>query len=169
MTPDHARRLILAAAFTCLSGPLAADDGALPAGDSGVQAKFLERLRALQAPTTPIDLYTDERQADLAGIARQEALFDPKSPGFGPKGTPAIALLIGPDCPDCDAALSELKQISQDLAIRVAVLDTTDPDNAAAMAALGLDMLPSYVMSDRMIRGHMPAFVLRRYLTDAGD
>ncbi|SNS42425.1 hypothetical protein [Antarctobacter heliothermus] len=168
MNPYHARRLLLVAAFSCFSGPLGADDGPLPAGDGGLQAEFLGRLRALEAPAAPIDLYTDERQADLTGIARQESLFDPKSPGFGPKGTPAIALLIGPDCPDCATALTDLWQISKDLGIRVAVLDTANPDHAATMAALGLDILPSYVMHDRMIRGHMPAFVLHRYLTDAG-
>lgn len=168
MIPHHARRLLTVAAFSCLAGPLGADDGPFPAGDSGLKAEFLGRIRALNAPSAPIDLYSDERQADLDGIARQDDLFDPSSPGFGPEGGPSIALFIGPNCPDCDVALSELRQISQDLGIRVAVLDTTTTDNAAAMAALGLDILPSYVMHDRLIRGHMPAFVLHRYLTDTG-
>ena len=37
----------------------------------------------------------------------------------------------------------------------------------AAFDRLGIDLLPSYVMPDRMIRGSMPAFILRRYLMES--
>ncbi|WP_417209942.1 hypothetical protein [Antarctobacter sp.] len=164
-----ARWLVAAVALFSGAARLAADAGPLPASDGGLKADFLGRIHALQTPAAPLDLYSDEKQADLAGIARQDTLFDPASPGFGPAGGPVLALFIGPDCPDCDAALAELKQISQDLGIRVTLLETTDPENAATMAALGLDVLPSYVMRDRMIRGHMPAFVLERYIIEAAD
>ena len=49
---------------------------------------------------------------------------------------------------------------------RAVVLDTERPEDAAIMARLGLDTLPSYVMPDRLIRGEMPVFVLERYLTE---
>ena len=40
-----------------------------------------------------------------------------------------------------------------------------DMDRDAALARdLGLDMAPSYVLPDRMLRGAMPSLVLERYL-----
>lgn len=164
-----ARRLFPAAALALLSGPLVADGGPLPASDGGLTAEFLGRLRALKAPAAPIDMYADEKSADLAGIRRQADLFDPAHPGVGPAGTPIIALFTGPNCADCEAARAELQRLAEDMAIRAVVLDVSETANAAMMAALDLDMLPSYVMPDRLIRGHMPAIVLRRYLSRPVD
>jgi hypothetical protein len=38
--------------------------------------------------------------------------------------------------------------------------------DAALVRDLGLDMAPSYVLRDRMLRGAMPAIVLDRYLSE---
>ncbi len=128
----------------------------------------LERLRALAPPISPTasDLYADEIAADRALLAAEAALlFDPASPGAGPEGAPvAIALFTGPDCEDCPGAVTELKAMAARLGVRVAVLDVSLPENAALMDRLALDLLPSYAMPDRLIRGAMPAMVLERYL-----
>jgi hypothetical protein len=40
----------------------------------------------------------------------------------------------------------------------------SDPASAALAAELGMTDPPFYVMADRILRGHMPDIVLRRYL-----
>ncbi|WP_323768917.1 hypothetical protein [Antarctobacter sp.] len=163
------RWLFAAVALIASAGGLAADAGPLAESDGGLKADFLGRLRALEAPSAPLDMYADEKNADLARIAQQADLFDTARPGYGTDGPPIIALFHGPDCTDCATAMSELERLSLDLSIRAVLLDVAVHENAAMMAALGLDMLPSYVMRDRMIRGHMPAFVLERYITESAD
>lgn len=143
--------------------PLAAEDAA-PA--RGLQAEFLERLQALDQPPPLVDPYAEDKAADLARIAAQDSLFDPAREGFGPQGTPVIALFVGPDCADCAAAQAELTRLAEDLGVRVALIDTGTSENAELMQRLDLDLLPSYVMRDKLIRGHMPAMVLRRYLSE---
>ena len=39
-------------------------------------------------------------------------------------------------------------------------------ENSALADALQLDIAPSYVFPDQMLRGHIPAIVLERYLED---
>ena len=167
MTQSGARRLTLAAALIFSAAPVVADDG--PVLDTSVTEDFLGRLRALRAPSAPIDMYADEKAADLARIGGRAALFDPDLPGLGPEAAPVIVMFHGPGCPECAQALAELEQLTHALQIRAVVLDVSDQTNAADMAALGLDMLPSYVMRDRLIRGQMPRFVLERYLSEARD
>lgn len=110
----------------------------------------------IEALTPPPDPYAAEKASDLARISAEPRLF--------PDGE-AIAVFIGPDCPDCAQALAELQDLADRHGVTVQVLDTAQPDDAALMARLSLDMLPSYVMPDRLIRGQMPIFVLERYLT----
>ena len=80
-------------------------------------------------------------------------------------GRAAIAVFTAPDCADCVTTKAELRALAADLGVGVAVHDTGTPDGATLLAALSLDTVPSYVMRDKLIRGRMPAFVLRRYLT----
>jgi hypothetical protein len=55
-----------------------------------------------------------------------------------------------------------LRELAARLGLRVSLFDMgRDADLAAR---LGLDMAPSYVMRDRLLRGAMPAIVLERYL-----
>lgn len=129
----------------------------------------LDRLRDLAPDTVPgaSDIYADEIAADLARItAAAPMLFDPARPGPGPAGAPvAIAVFVAPDCQDCAAALRDLAAIADRQGLRAAVLNvSSDPDLSLLFQGLGLDILPSYVMPDRMIRGAMPGFVLERYL-----
>jgi thiol-disulfide isomerase/thioredoxin len=151
------RAALLALALGLISAPLPA-----AAQDP------LERLRALAPPISPTasDLYADEIAADRALLAEEAPLlFDPAHPGAGPEGAPvAIALFTGPGCEACPAARAELEEMAERLGLRVAVLDTALPANAALMDRLALDLLPSYAMPDRLIRGAMPAMVLERYL-----
>ncbi|SPF80715.1 hypothetical protein [Pseudoprimorskyibacter insulae] len=41
-----------------------------------------------------------------------------------------------------------------------------NPSDSAVIAELGLDLFPSYILPEMMIRGQMPTFVLQRYLSD---
>ncbi|MBV2361011.1 hypothetical protein KUH32_14700 [Thalassococcus sp. CAU 1522] len=123
-----------------------------------------DRLQALTAPAGPApsvtDAYAEEIAADLGRIgARYDALFGPEDA--------AIALFIGPDCPTCETAADELDAVVQRLGLHATVIDAGTPDGAALLGDLTLDTVPSYVMPDRLIRGHMPDFVLERYLRAA--
>ncbi|MBV7393163.1 hypothetical protein [Mameliella sediminis] len=125
---------------------------------SAQEATLSERLRALNAPA-PVDPYADERQSDLALIARHAPDL------FGAEGA-VIAMFIGPDCPTCANAGQDLRAMAKERGLDIRIHDSADPKVADLMAALGLDVLPSYVMKDRLIRGDMPAFVLARYLSE---
>ena len=138
------------------------------------EASLRDRLRALARPAPvilPADPYADEKSADLARIDAEAArLFGPEGhdlPVIGAATGPiVIALLISDDCEACTAAQDELDTILQDQGLRGRVLTISGtPGNAALMERLTLDITPSYVMRDRLIRGHMPAIVLARYLS----
>ena len=130
---------------------------AVLAGAAGAQDSLRDRIDALRAAEAPViagDLYAEDRERDLDRIAaRAGALF--------PKGE-RIALFVGPDCADCAAARAELDSLGHPVALH----DTGDPAAASLHDALALEDLPAYVMADRLIRGHMPAFVLERYLSE---
>ncbi|MBE0454194.1 MAG: hypothetical protein IBX58_10990 [Roseovarius sp.] len=122
---------------------------------------------ALLAPLTtpaPLDLYADEVARDLALLSRAAPdLFSPDLPGFGPKDADTrLAFFTAPDCPDCAQAEAELRVLARHLNLRVSVLDMAEHSDLAAR--LGLDLAPSYVLPDRLLRGAIPAFVLERYL-----
>lgn len=168
MTPPGACRAWAPNRRASVAAALAALLVAAPPGQAQ-QPGALERLRSLaHAPPTAAEIYADEVTADLALIAAEAgALFDPARPGYGPPQAPvAIAMFTGPGCADCAHAEAELAALANRLGRRVAVIDVgTDPGGAALMQRLTLDLLPSYVLRDGLIRGAMPAVVLERYLT----
>ena len=123
----------------------------------------------LAAPPSPAAPYRDHVARDLATIAGlSDRLFAPDRPGFGPRGAPVvIALFTRAGCAACARAEAELRRLAEATGLRANVFDI---DAAGDMAArLGLDTAPSYVMADRMLRGHMPAVVLERYLREVRD
>jgi len=125
--------------------------------------ELLPEPGARRAPA-PAEVYADEIARDLDRIAaRADALFAPGLPGFGPSGAAhRIALFTRPGCPDCARAEADLRRLADAHDLRVTLLDIDE--NAGLARALGLDMAPSYVFPDRMLRGAIPPVVLRRYL-----
>ena len=101
------------------------------------------------------EAYQEKAQADLALIT---SLTDQVLAGA------PIALFTGDDCADCDRALAELEAITDAYAITFTHHMMSDPASAALAAQLGMTDPPFYVMADRILRGHMPDIVLRRYL-----
>ena len=119
----------------------------------------------ITAPVPQIG-YQDEIERDLARLdARKAELFSAAHPGFGPMDAPQeIALFTRKDCPDCERAEAGLRELAEAGNLRVTLIDF---DKHAGLAeALGLDMAPSYVLPDMMLRGEMPTIVLKRYLED---
>ncbi len=117
-------------------------------------------------PRPPLDLYGAEIARDLDLLARAAPrLFDPDRPGLGPAGAPTrIAFFTRADCADCATAQAELQALAARMGFRATLFDM---DRDADLARdLGLDMAPSYVLPDRMLRGAMPTIVLERYLTE---
>jgi hypothetical protein len=132
-----------------------------PAQAAGEDLGVLERLKALQnKQIQSADPYADEVAADLERI---EELADFL---FGSDRSGQIVLFTQTSCEACDTALSEFEALIQDLNINARMYQADDPRAREALDLLGLDLLPSYVMPDRMIRGHVPQFVLRRYLSE---
>ena len=101
------------------------------------------------------EAYQEKAQADLALIA---SLTDQVLAGA------PIALFTGDDCADCGRALAELEAITDTYSIIFTHHMMYDPASAALAAQLGMTEPPFYVMADRILRGHMPDIVLRRYL-----
>jgi len=125
-----------------------------------------ELLQDAPAPSAPpvTSVYQDAIDQDLARLSeRDQALFGPDLPGFGPPGAALrIALFTAPDCPDCNRAEEDLRALAQTHDLRVTLLDIAR--NAALAETLEIDMAPSYVLPDMMLRGHIPPIVLERYL-----
>lgn len=111
----------------------------------------------------PQNIYTDAVENDLARIkSHAAALFDPDLPGFGPvSATRTLALFTRANCPDCALAESDLRQLAQTHDLRVTLIDFDAHSDLAH--ALELDMAPSYVLPEMMLRGHIPPIVLERY------
>ena len=101
------------------------------------------------------EAYQEKAQADLALIS---SLTDQVLAGA------PIALFTGDDCADCGRALAELEAITDTYGIIFTHHMMSDPASAALAAQLGMTDPPFYVMADRILRGHMPDIVLRRYL-----
>ncbi|MCZ0813958.1 MAG: thioredoxin family protein [Pseudomonadota bacterium] len=117
------------------------------------------------APAAPAaSPYQDAIDQDLARLSeRDQALFGPRLPGFGnPDAALRIALFTAPDCPDCARAEADLRALVKTHDLRVTLLDITR--HSALAETLELDMAPSYVLPDMMLRGHIPPIVLERYL-----
>ncbi|SEM11651.1 hypothetical protein SAMN04488077_102134 [Roseovarius tolerans] len=126
--------------------------------------ELLSEIIGLSRPAP--DLYGEEAERDRATLDQAAPqLFDPAQPGFGPTDAPTrLAFFTAENCPDCTRAEDELRTLAQRLGFRVAVFDIGS--DAALARSLGLDMAPSYVLPDMMLRGAMPAIVLERYLTE---
>lgn len=161
-----------AIALTLAAAPVAAgsDFTALtPAERAIFQAQIRAVLLAhpdLVNPAPPVepDLYAENVASDLALIGAEAGqLFDPARPGFGPAGAGnRIAFFTGPDCPGCDRAEAELRDLAQSHDLRVTLFDRdTHP---GLSARLGIDTLPFYVLPRMMLRGRIPGPVLARYL-----
>ncbi|MCM2561165.1 disulfide bond formation protein DsbA [Lutimaribacter sp. EGI FJ00015] len=106
--------------------------------------------RALAGPS----IYADAIENDLSRIrAHADTLFADGA---------ALAIVTGPDCPSCAQALDELRVLTTELNVTFTELNLTD--NRALADDLQLDSVPSYVLPDKMVRGHVPPVVLRRYL-----
>ncbi len=117
------------------------------------------------ADTGQINIYADDIANDLRRIdALSDTLFDPQRKGFGSPGARhAVALFIQPDCPDCTKAENDLRTLAQTYDLQVTLINiAVDPKPAQD---LDLDMSPSYVFADKLIRGYMPPIVLERYLS----
>jgi len=131
-----------------------------------IRAALLDVPELLQdAPAAaPASPYQDAIAQDLARLSeRNSALFDPDLPGFGPPDAALrIALFTAPDCADCDRAEADLRALAQSHDLRVTLLDITR--HGALADTLELDMAPSYVFPNMMLRGHIPPIVLERYL-----
>ncbi|NKX46996.1 disulfide bond formation protein DsbA [Rhodobacteraceae bacterium R_SAG8] len=111
---------------------------------------------AVAPRTYAAEAYQEKAQADLALIS---SLTDQVLAGA------PIALFTGDDCADCDGALAELEEITDTYDITFTHHMMCDPASAALAAQLGMTDPPFYVMADRILRGHMPDIVLRRYLS----
>lgn len=124
-------------------------------------------LDTLREPATPLtaDLYQEDAARDLSMLERAaDRLFAPNLPGFGITGaTAAIAFFTRDDCSDCATTEADLRVLATRLGVRVSRFDITE--DAALAAELGLDMAPSYVLPDMLLRGAMPSIVLEKYLT----
>lgn len=118
------------------------------------------------APAPPINPYADAIATDLGRIAAQsETLFSAEEPGFGPPdATRTIALFTKEACPACTRAERDLRTLAEQHDLRVSLLDITE--NAALARRLEVDMAPTYILPDRMLRGHMPMIVLDHYLAE---
>tara|TARA_R110002049_G_scaffold10127_1_gene50149 strand:+ start:112274 stop:112771 length:498 start_codon:yes stop_codon:yes gene_type:complete len=75
-----------------------------------------------------------------------------------------LALVVRGNCPDCARAQSEIQDISNTSGASFILHDLDDPEVAAWAAELRMDEAPFYVLPQMILRGHMPAVVLLRYL-----
>lgn len=197
------------AATPAAAGGLDLTDDARAAFGAEVRALLLDEpgivAHAFEAGRPQADAaYAEEASRDRA-LIRGEApwLFRRSAHGFGAaRPDLTIAVFVSGDCPDCAAALRDLRGLVRDhpgLRIELRPLDTaaatvarlsamelfgpeplsrgwqavaTLPDDrtrrildeAVSAERLGLDMAPSYVFPDMIVRGHVPPVVLERYI-----
>lgn len=116
------------------------------------------------APAPSLDIMGDAIAEDLSRLSdRSAALFGPDLPGFGPPDAAlTVALFTARDCPDCAAAEADLRRLAETRDLRVTLLDIDAHRDLAQ--ALEIDLAPSYVLPDMMLRGHIPLIVMERYL-----
>ncbi len=172
-----ARALGAALAAAILLPATAASETDFTALSASERAVFHAEIRAVlmahpelaaPRPAPPPEgsaLYADDIASDLELIdSNRSALFAPGLPGFGKADArQVVALFVGPGCAACAQAESELRALSTRHDLRVTLIDATrEPDLARRMT---VEELPFYVLPKMMLRGHMPAAVLERYLT----
>ncbi|QFS83399.1 hypothetical protein FIU97_11215 [Roseivivax sp. THAF40] len=148
-------------------------------GTEAARAALADELRAVLADNPEIletalrggapaaaDVFRDARDADLALIAAEAPhLFGPGRPLIGTADGPVeMAFFTSADCDACDAAQAELAALLDARGTSARVIDADSAEGRALMERLTLDTLPSYVLPKLMVRGHVPDFVLSRYL-----
>lgn len=132
---------------------------------SEIRAVLLQNPELVRPSTpAPQEIYADDIANDLVLIdANAAELFDPMLPHVGPNiAFHQIALITEPDCPDCARAERDLRALAETYGVRVNLLNASD--HADLAARLEVDTLPFYVFPKMMLRGYMPAAVLKRYL-----
>ncbi|MDT8328044.1 MAG: hypothetical protein RQ750_11790, partial [Roseovarius sp.] len=91
-------------------------------------------------------------------------LHDAALPGFGPQDAKLrIGFFTRKTCAECANAEADLRTLSETYDLRVTLLDMDE--HADLARDLGLDLAPSYVFGEMMLRGAMPLIVLERYLS----
>ncbi len=156
------------AGLVLLAAPVAADTDIFSltgaerrAFQAEVRALLLDEpeivRKALAPPPYQGGVYAEAAAADLDTLntLKSQVLSGAK-----------IALFVGEGCEDCARAIEELQVISETIGQEFILHDISDPAVAKVAATLEMDDLPFYVMSDRILRGWMPAMVLTRYLSD---
>ena len=124
---------------------------------SELRAAIIADPTPIEAALTPppIDLYADDKAADLALIESHGAAL------FGTWPAPnRIAFFTKEGCEDCMKAEAELIEITKNLGWEI----ITHPADGALAQRLSLPDAPFYVLPDMFLRGWMPASVLERYL-----
>ncbi|MDX1782183.1 MAG: hypothetical protein R3256_12825 [Thalassovita sp.] len=167
------KRPALVALAALLAGPSFADGPSLFSAEE--RAAFGQELRnALMDDPEPVrralnpprpSIYRDEIDNDRARLqAAAGQLFDPAATRIGsPEAEKMLALFLRPDCPDCDKAKSDLAQLADTIDLRVTFFDMEEDADLAA--GIGVDMAPSYVLPRMIVRGHVPAAVIAKYLS----
>ena len=119
--------------------------------------------RALNPPQPSI--YQDDIDDDRARLqAAAGTLFDPTTTRIGsPEAEKVLALFLTPDCPDCDKAKADLVRLAETIDLRINFFDLEK--DAALAGRIGVDMAPSYILPRMIVRGHVPAAVIAKYLT----
>ena len=180
MTRDARRLLRGAVFFLCVLAPATAsaemlrldhDSPALRAEMievlSGLPELLPEFMPGAALPRVQAaDLYDEEARSDLARLESfADRLFAPDLPGFGPEDARhLVALITSETCAECPRAEADLRALSEAYNLRVTLIKAGD--NADILEELGLDIVPSYIFPDQMLRGAIPAIVLERYLSD---
>lgn len=156
-----------------LAGPSFAEGGAL-FNDHDRAALGRELRDALIADPEPVwqafhapppSPYQDDIDRDLAVLRDAAAkLFDPAATEIGSPGAEKVlALFVRADCVNCERAREDLAALAERLDLRVTVFDL---DQHAALAErIGVDMAPSYVLPRMIVRDHVPAVVIEKYLS----
>ncbi|CUH66673.1 hypothetical protein TG4357_02557 [Thalassovita gelatinovora] len=118
--------------------------------------------RAFNPPAPDDREHIDRDLARLAAAAAE--LFDPTATRIGsPEAEHPLALFVRPDCPDCERAKDDLRQLSENIDLRVNFIDITR--QADLVERIGVDMAPSYVLPNMIVRGHVPVAVIGKYLS----
>ncbi len=132
-----------------------------------IRALLLDEPDIVGRAVTPPSAFAEAVTEDLGRLERlAPRLFDPAQAGFGPADASLrIAFFTRDDCPACDRAEAELRDLAAGHDLRVTVFNLSDAQARDMAAALELSESPAYVLPDMMLQGHIPAIVLERYLT----
>jgi len=116
----------------------------------------LPAFRAPPPPTMQAGISADNEMLARLG----PVLFSAPAYRAGPEDAPEVALISTPDCPACDTA----RQWLEDQAKAGQLQYFEWALSAAEIKPLELDVAPSFVFGNVMLRGDMPPVVLEKYL-----